>query len=161
MYSDRHPAIGSVSHGTMRHEDLIPCFADLLLRFTKPNPEVTEIERHMRAEGYYDSEDSDWDLEYLFDALDEIAPPFCYFGAKEGDDRDYGFWVSRDDLEYGNEVNGVLRVDDLSEVPDDQTGYVLLVNDHGNCTLYEIEIPNKKHGFRVASDDLKEIWAIV
>jgi hypothetical protein len=31
----------------------------------------------------------------------------------------------------------ILRVDDLADVPSDWRGPVLLVNDHGNATLYD------------------------
>ena len=60
-----------------------------------------------------------------------------------------------------DEENDIIRVSDLSEVPDDATGYVLNVNDHGNATLYEIG-PQDEHSLSAfASDNLKEIWAIV
>lgn len=107
---------GSVSSGTMRPEDLIPAFlavADEICNnlelpgpTTEP-PEETEwrkqqhsriddllagIEQRWEAKGYYDSEEAMWDLESLFDLLDEFAPEGHYFGAHPGDGADYGFW---------------------------------------------------------------------
>jgi len=49
--------------------------------------------------GYWDSEDADWDLEELFDALQEFAPPFFYFGAHPGDGSDYGFWFCEESFQ--------------------------------------------------------------
>ena len=55
----------------------------------------------------------------------------------------------------------VLSVSSLSEIPDDATGYVLHVSGHGSVTLYEIQIPAiGRPGFRIASNDLLEIWSI-
>lgn len=83
--------IGSISHGTMRREDLIPTF-------------VAELKRHQTAEQYaeliahaesivdFDDEAAGDVLCDLFDALDEVAPEGTYFGAHPGDGSDYGFW---------------------------------------------------------------------
>lgn len=146
--------LGSVSHGTMRDQDLIPAFMDKLDEIrdglytgegvgltAQLTPEETEerkkmvaridvllgeIEQHQDADGlltmesggtgtgwvenveagqgydpdsdepgYYDEGGlSGEDLETLTDLLGELAPPYCYFGANEGDGADYGFWVS-------------------------------------------------------------------
>ena len=64
-----------------------------------------------------------------------------------GDGADYGFWVSWDSIEDAQHDGELLRVSDISEVPDDHTGSVLLVNDHGNATLYD--------------SDGNELWAVV
>jgi hypothetical protein len=96
--------IGSVSHGTMRTEDLIPVFVEALddlkeseslsdspnkERYARLDRMLGEIEQRMEREDYHCSEDAEHDLESLFEALNEYAPPFCYFGAHEGDGADY------------------------------------------------------------------------
>ena len=101
---------GTVSHGTMRSEDLIPCFMDALdtlkeaeslstyqniRRFRDIDTLLGNIEHRQHKSSwsaYYESEDADHDLDALFDALEVYAPPDCYFGAHEGDGADYGFW---------------------------------------------------------------------
>lgn len=101
----------SVSHGTMRAEDLIPrFFAELEDRqndnlYTNDGDEcelvamnaritalLADIESRMEGDDYYESNEADWDLESLFDALDEYAGEGLTFGAHEGDGSDYGYW---------------------------------------------------------------------
>jgi len=108
--------LGTVISGTMRHEDLIPAFMDRLddlkqdlalsaadtqnagceLEITRQVGAIDDflgaIEQRMEAEGYYSSEQSDYDLEELFERLENFAPDGCYFGAHPGDGADYGFW---------------------------------------------------------------------
>lgn len=60
--------------------------------------------------------------------------------------KNLGFWLS--DAAIDN-FDG-RRVQDLSEVPSDYTGKVLLTNDHGNLSLY-----SARRG------KLEEIWSLV
>lgn len=145
--------IGSVSHGTMRNEDLIPEFVYILKQFSKGKNKVQhkkcrEIEKRMKLEYYFQSEESDFDLnEFLFDALQDYALPYFYFGSHPGDGSDYGFWLSEF---FEDEFEG-LKVSDLSEIPTDYAGEILLVNDHGNMSLYN----------KAKTQNPKEIWSIV
>ncbi len=173
--------IGSVSSGTMLPEDLIPAFMDALdeikerlsLSVVKGGEMETvttvgrldnilgEIEQRMNAADdedtdYYESEDADYDLETLFNELDEFAPPYCYFGSHEGDGSDYGFWISWESLEEDCRDGDVLKIDAGDEWPEDEIrervaagclDYVLEVNDHGNATLYTV--------------DHIEVWSVV
>ena len=152
--------VGSISSGTMRTEDLIPDFLWELKRLAMANKNqshldlVAEIQSRIDAgendendNPYWDSDDASYDLnDSLFDALNEYALPYFYFGSHPGDGSDYGFWLS-DELEF--EFEG-LKVEDTSEVPDDYKGEVLYVNDHGNMTL-----------FSANKGELTEIWGIV
>jgi len=152
-------SLGSVSTGTMREEDLIPCFVGLLESLIPP--ESTECNDHRRAhlaeivermddDKYYESDDATYDMDWLFDKLNTFAPPYCHFGAHEGDGADYGFWVCWDALEDSVHDGDLLKVADLSEVPDDYIGEVLHVNDHGNTTLYVAD-----------KGKLTEVWSVV
>lgn len=166
----RFEHIGSVSSGTMRPEDLIPEFSDLLddlkedLSLSLPidasfeqteatKREVSRIddllaamERRQEIGGYWDSDDCHYDLEELFEELNAFAPSYFYFGSHSGDGADYGFWLSES---WKDDFDG-LRVADLSEVPADYSGEIMHVNDHGNVTLYVAEL-----------GELSEVWAIV
>jgi hypothetical protein len=152
----KHTAqFGSISHGTMRSGDLIPVFADELraLRGSLPRDLYNEIRQWERTE--YDESAPAQDIheeygeqivEALFDALNEYAPPYGYFGSHPGDGADYGFWLCED---FQTDFDG-LQVSDTSEVPRDYVGEVLHVNDHGNCTLYVAR-----------KGKLREVWAVV
>lgn len=136
------PMIGSVSHGTMRPEDLIPTFIDTLRELDPARADQFAIE-------WQESRQADRDaiLEELFDALNDHAPAYFYFGAHPGDGSDYGFWLG----EFAMEDFDGLKVSDTSEVPDDYQGEVMHVNDHGNATLYVAD----------GKGNLAEVWSLV
>lgn len=141
---------GTVINHSMFSEDLIPEFVDTLESFRltrEERVECKEIRKRMQGEGYYSSDESDYDMEYLFDHLDNYAAPYFYFGSHPGDGSDYGFWLSEDAIDATFDGK---KVSDLSEVPKGYTGEVLLVHDHGNTSLYSY---SRGRG--------REIWAIV
>lgn len=78
------------------------------------------------------------------------APDYCYFGAHPGNGSDFGFWLCEDWQQMARD-DGVLFVNDMSEVPDSYRGMACHVNDHGNATLYNITPNGKPH----------EIWGVV
>jgi hypothetical protein len=84
--------LGSVSHGTMRPEDLIPQFMDVLASLSTPEERIEgelldAIDRRMCSmDGiYYHDSTAAEDLEALFTALNNHAPPYTHFGAHSGD----------------------------------------------------------------------------
>jgi hypothetical protein len=95
---------GTVSHGTMRPEDLIPTFTMLLRNLDK-----TTYDRILQDYGdiltpedggdirYDDTDNAGFLLNDLFEALDRCAPEGFYFGALEGDGSDYGYWQVEDE----------------------------------------------------------------
>lgn len=150
-----HGQVGSVSEATMRPQDLLPRFCEELRYLGHRDKELTRIEKRVNRalngkygedDVYFEDEVSQWDLAYLFAMLNEHSLPYMYFGSHPGDGSDYGFWVS-EGIEY--DFDG-LKVEDLAEVPQNYTGEVLHINDHGNMTLY-----SAKRG------KLTEIWGIV
>lgn len=145
--------MGSVSTGTMRERDLIPAFMYELEAQRPLQRAHAKLLREIRARmdvksvgGYYATDEASYDLDALFDALNEYCLPYFSFGAHPGDGADYGYWLSE---EFREEFDG-LEVADTSEVPKSYNGEVLHVNDHGNMTLY------------VASrGKLREVWGLV
>jgi hypothetical protein len=88
--------IGSVSSGTLRPEDLIPCFLDEVKRYGIEHPDFEDMRKRCRSKNYFKTEDAALDLELLICLLDAMAPPYVYFGAHPGDGSDFGFWVDWD-----------------------------------------------------------------
>ena len=127
--------VGSISSGTMRTEDLIGSFASELEYLAKGeehpgNRETYEaIVAEANALRRFEDEDASGVLESLFDALNELAPAYCYFGAHDGDGADYRFWPIMDAIEE------LPRVSDPSAVTISDHDW-LFVNDHGNVTVY-------------------------
>jgi hypothetical protein len=101
---------GTVSHGTMREEHLIPAFMHALeycnpakAKKYRKDPDNRAIFRWLDAgapsysykskAGQDFAEKVSYFLnEDLFEALDECAPKGHYFGSHPGDGSDYGFW---------------------------------------------------------------------
>jgi len=150
----KHYPMGSISSGTMRKEDLIPAFVDELeyqaLYHTTTAPTMKpsgkddkyhialceRINEAMENDGYFDGEDSDFDLEELFDALNEYSAPYFYFGAHPGDGSDYGWWL---DIDAIDATFDGLKVPYTEEIPEGYEGEALVESDHGNLTLYFCE----------------------
>ena len=85
----------SVSHGTMRTQDLIPAFMDVI----RDTPEYVQTTNIIPAHALENKEADWWNsneatefLESLFDILDIYSPEGYCFGAHPGDGSDYGYW---------------------------------------------------------------------
>lgn len=105
---------GSVSWGTMRDEDLIPAFMEVLdhcwpskaKRFRAQNKAIfrwldagaPSFSYTSKAGQSFAESLSNFVNEDLFDALNQCAPRGHYFGSSEGDGSDYGFWSDRGDF---------------------------------------------------------------
>ena len=134
MTTTQRITLGTVSHGTMRNEDLIPAFAYELAQIDTEGAYTSLVTESHGIEDF-DSEQADFVLEDLFDALDALAPPYCYFGANEGDGADYGFWPSIDSLQDACWDGGCRKVYGLADIPADYRGEVMIVNAHGEVTF--------------------------
>jgi len=138
------PRIGSVSHGTLIPADLAEAFYH----------EADAIGGHIDF-GSLEARNSWWDrlgeigdtlyphddgsmcddeetvsecVDELQDLLSEIAPPYMYFGAHEGDGSDFGFWPDWNSLEE------LPKYDEIPDtLPDDD---FVVINDHGNVSVY-------------------------
>lgn len=103
---------GTVIHGTLRPQDLIPAFMDLLHQLDVPRYQKVLLELEEATIGvacyragyvagidccdddpWWESEEAAYLLnETLFDTLNEYADDGYYFGAHPGDGADFGFW---------------------------------------------------------------------
>lgn len=111
--------VGSVSHATMREEDLIPAFINSLFYIDRSassgfNQEWEELQKvtewveerftwqQLREDNLIWArivDDQHNLLESLFDTLDSHAPEGYYFGAHPGDGSDYGYWENEEEFE--------------------------------------------------------------
>ena len=92
-------------------------------------------------------------LSELFNALNDYAPDYAYFGENDGDGACYGFWL---DASFAQEFEGA-KISDPGELDELDTNVVneaLCVNDHGNMTLYAAWTRGKKTTWR-------EVWSVV
>lgn len=95
MIQDSHDRLKGmvVSEGTLRSQDLIPKFLDVLYANGgklgyELLPEIQEDPGHP----FWDSEESGECVADLFEALNGLAPDGYYFGAHMGDGACFGFW---------------------------------------------------------------------
>lgn len=154
MKNNYHGNIGSISHGTMRTEDLIPQFIIALEGMRPLRREHRRLIRDIEArahfgnktlnDDYLASGDAESDLDDLFSALNAYSLPYMYFGAHPGDGSDYGFWLSEmwdeDFCDCGQSDcdSGSIKVNDSADIPKGFTGEAAVVNDHGNVSLYRV-----------------------
>jgi hypothetical protein len=119
--------IGSVSEGTLRPEDLIPVFEDVL-------GEANGLTPHGIRTAFFNESDSENDyLNTLFNELNNQAPLFTYFGSAEGDGACFGFWI---DHEYLDEAIHSQRKYNADALYLEDDNVWVKVSDHGNVTLF-------------------------
>jgi hypothetical protein len=100
----------SISHGTMRPQDVLPALLDTLAEHDKDA--YTQYLHIIPAHASEDDGAAWWieeapdHVEALFDALNDCAPEGLYFGAHPGDGSDYGFWLSEEDMVELTELEG-------------------------------------------------------
>lgn len=168
-------SVGTISHGTLRMEDLIPALAGELDRLQLSRAERKAVREALSWDpdtGCVHGEphapvcaDCETEPDDLYEALTEIAdahvPDYCYFGAHEGDGADIGVWVSWDAIDeagFGKYPELVRSRKDIDartiarEHPD--ATHALEVNDHGNATLYRKVRRGRGYTWR-------EVWSVV
>lgn len=93
---------GTISHGTLRSQDLIEAFLPVLEDLSQVDYDnilenYPEYNSSIDDE-YGDSEVALYMLEDLFDALDNASPEGYYFGSHLGNGSDFGFWELESDF---------------------------------------------------------------
>jgi len=171
--------IGTLIHGTLRSEDLIPAFTSELANLSdRQHPLLDEINQFDWASedirlniGDSQQEIASELVNDLMDALNEYAPAHAYFGTLEGDGSDFGFWPDTDSFEgcdkHVMETPSPLRGD--TEWFDLDCGVIVQVNDHGNVSVSQpyCDIENHKPGgtnlceVGVCLVAGHEIWSVV
>lgn len=106
--TNKFPVEISVSHGTLRNQDLIPAFLEAVSHLAPAVyeqmtmgifPAVPQYAQEDDDSDWWYTETAYWVLEQLDDVLNDHAPDGYYFGAHEGDGSDFGFWRMIDEEE--------------------------------------------------------------
>jgi hypothetical protein len=144
-------SLGTISHGTLRTQDLLSEFISELEWQVNRNGNYFSIPENFgerdklasligEAQDCFsedgdeitgDKEDIAEELvnESLPNALQQFCGPYVYFGAHQGDGSDFGFWPCVESIE---ELPTVEDSDAAKELGEDCKS----VNDHGNVTVY-------------------------
>lgn len=117
--------LGSVSVGTLRTEDLLPAFENI---FQQLGGTYEDFPVGVTDEEY---------VENLAQRLNDLCPPFVYFGAHPGDGADFGFWPDMDSLNEAMQTMGMASESDEEILKEDNV--IVQVSDHGNVTVMDME----------------------
>lgn len=137
--------LGTVSHGTLRPEDLLESFAYELRQLDPENALLGEyLDLDCLDEWTDEQQEAASELvNDMIDALSEHAPTFCYFGAHPGDGSDFGFWFDYESFEDSRRCKECINIDGSEEqekiaalIAAADACYACFVNDHGNVTIY-------------------------
>jgi hypothetical protein len=147
--------LGQFSNGTLLAHDIARAILDA---FGGVHDNFLSAETAFDLQNVADQEEdvAEFADELIAEAMDELqehAPPFCYVGSHEGDGACFGVWVSQDAIDDGVADGEIIRISDLSELDGAETdaNYAVLVNDHGNLSLYTL----------TKRIDAEEVFAIV
>ena len=133
--------LGSISTGTLRLKDLIPVFIDTIHRLTTPDMPTVSIDwigadARLFDDDFFTSDDADQTMVELVEILNELCPPFVYFGTLEGDGADFGFWPDIDGIQ---ETVNIAECDASQGISCPDDGVIIQVSDHGNVTVMDME----------------------
>jgi len=154
--------LGSISTGTLRTEDLLPVFVDTLLGIDNSNRGQTHgypftyqnaWDSDYDADSYWNSAYPNEDLEIVSNLLNELCPPFVYFGTHPGDGADFGFWPDSNSLDEAlYNQTGAPHLDNVpsyslpmhqdypyGEIALEDDNVIVQLSDHGNVTVMDME----------------------
>lgn len=149
--------LGSVSTATLRTQDLIANFEDALQDSNVTVKRPAAVNRYVRDRKVRngDEQEASYYLDELTEKLEELAPPYVYFGSHEGDGADFGYWVSFDSLEEDKDSGELPHGDQLPDSAEDGSLF-LHVSDHGNLELYQYKAAHDGHPAEWVS-----LWSVV
>ena len=139
--------VGAISEGTLQPIDLAESYLYELKRIEGNTQRVRDFTREWDHLSQH--EDHSALCDGLRDALESLAPDYLYFGATGGDGACIGWWPDWTCLET-NPYGTLGKGDTLPTANKSAPDHFLVVNDHGNSTLY-----------RRANNRWIEVWGCV
>ena len=135
----KYPPIGPISSDTLRPDDLIPKFHAWLKEYdpegaAKIRECYSAVFECLEAGEDLDGEDALWCIDDLEDALTNIAPPYAYFGASEGDGACFGWWVYPEDIMGDVEARVIIHAETWDPI---NRGRLVYSGDAESGTLYD------------------------
>jgi hypothetical protein len=145
--------LGSVCSGTLRLRDLIPSLCRAIGEIDSENPLMQSVllriylsdgdqfdfegEAYEGRSEYWDTDESEFDLDSLLHTLDVLAPPYCVFGASDVNSTDYGFWPDCRSIEAAVLSGDLPRFSACKDpsIAGDYDGHWISVGDAGQYTL--------------------------
>lgn len=159
MDKPRYLSLGTLASGTVKAEDWIDG-----LRYDLERIRLSKADRKIVREALaeYDKDDGGQDRIDVSELLDELIQvaenylqPFCRLGTLEGDGAEFGVWADVESVQNDDEVWHAVDGRDAEgmscteyarydyarkelerRATAPRGAYVLVVSDHGNCTLY-------------------------
>ena len=140
-----YATIGVISEGTLLSDDLLDAFSGEL-RSLMGRLHIGREDRKRYVKLLHDCKMAVDALHRvvndLEEALNELAPPYAYFGANEGDGACFGFFPCRGD------TDDLPKIKAGDEFPRALWGEeVLIVNDHGNVDCGRIDARGRFHAY--------------
>ena len=155
--------LGSISTGTLKTEDLLEAFLPYLNKENEHAQEAQAVLERIATdtwppgidnlEQYLTEFNTSELLDIIMDELQELCPPFVYFGTLEGDGADFGFWpdMNRLDEALYNQT-GAPHLDNVpsyclpmhqdypyGEITLEDDSVIVQLSDHGNVTVMDME----------------------
>lgn len=134
--------IGTISHGTHKSDDIAAALLPLAAEYDLGETRLHDL-RDVIADS--DAPDAQEIICEVIEDLSDFAPDYCYVGMHEGDGSDLGVWPDMDSVDEAVNCGDIIKIDDLSDLDtmlasECNATHALLVNDHGNCTLYTLTL---------------------
>lgn len=154
----RHLPLGVISSGTHVTEALFDAYYDALdgLQLSRETRKRLNQLKRVFAKAKNTNEETRMAcLDELTMMMEDHAPYGAYFGTHEGDGALFGVWPDWDYLTEEEHQGYLKRGDELPKRPpvtglDTTATHFLLVNDHGNTSLY-----------RWRGNKWNEVWGVV
>jgi hypothetical protein len=138
-------AIGTISHGTLRNEDLASAIHAALKSQGHKESDVLMRELRGIANGLVEDNDSETVSDGI-EALNDHVPMFCYAGFHPGDGSDLGVWPDHEMIESAIADGDAIQITDLADLDSlaiselHGANVAILVNDHGNISVYQLNV---------------------